>query len=158
MAVKLAASFGAEVTVLSRSPGKKADAQKLGAQEFVLTSGDNALAPLANHYDAIVDTISAKHDINSALGCLKRDGTLILVGASPQTLDLSPFPLIFGRRKVMGSLVGGIPETQKMLDHCGTHNITSDIEMTTPDKINEAYERTLKGDVKYRFVIDCTKF
>ena len=158
MAVKLAASFGAEVTMLSRSPGKKADAQKLGAHDFVLTSADNALAPLANRFDAIVDTISAKHDINGPLGCLKRDGTLILVGASPETLDLSPFPLIFGRRKVMGSLVGGIPETQEMLDHCGKHGITSDIELTTPDKINEAFARTVKGDVKYRFVIDCTKF
>jgi alcohol dehydrogenase (NADP+) len=158
MAVKLAASFGAEVTVLSRSPGKKADAQKLGAHDFVLTRDDNALAPLAGRFNAIVDTISAKHDINGALGCLKRDGTLVLVGASPQTLDLSPFPLIFGRRKVMGSLVGGIPETQEMLDHCGKHGITSEIEMTTPDKINDAYERTLKGDVKYRFVIDCSKF
>jgi len=158
MAVKLAASFGAEVTMLSRSPGKKIDAQRLGAHEFVLTSGEGALAPLANRYDAIVDTISAKHDINGPLGCLKRDGTLILVGASPQALDLSPFPLIFGRRKVMGSLVGGIPETQEMLDHCGAHGITSDIELTTPDGINQAYERTLKGDVKYRFVIDCAKF
>jgi alcohol dehydrogenase (NADP+) len=158
MAVKLAASFGAEVTMLSRSPGKKADAQRLGAHDFVLTTGDNALAPLAGRFDVIVDTISAKHDINGPLGCLKRDGTLILVGASPQTLDLSPFPLIFGRRKVMGSLVGGIPETQEMLDHCGKHGIVSDIELTTPDKINQAYERTLKGDVKYRFVIDCSKF
>jgi alcohol dehydrogenase (NADP+) len=158
MAVKLAASFGAEGTMLSRSPAKKADAHKLGAHEFVLTSGDNALASLASRFDTIVDTISAKHDINGPLGCLKRDGTLILVGASPQTLDLSAFALIFGRRKVMGSLVGGIPETQEMLVHCGKHGITSDIEMTTPEQINEAYERTLKGDVKYRFVIDCTKF
>lgn len=158
MAVKLAASFGAEVTMLSRSPSKKADAQKLGAHDFVLTTGDNPWAPLAGRYDVIVDTVSAKHDINGPLGCLKRDGTLILVGASPQTLDLSPFPLIFGRRKVMGSLVGGIPETQEMLDHCGKHGIVSDIEMTTPDQINQAYERTLKGDVKYRFVIDCARF
>ncbi len=158
MAVKLAASFGAEVTMLSRSPSKKADAQKLGAHDFVLTSGNSALAPLAGRFDVIVDTISAKHDINGPLGCLKRDGTFVLVGGSPQTLDLSPFPLIFGRRKVMGSLVGGIPETQEMLDHCGKHGIVSDIEMTTPEKINEAYERTLKGDVKYRFVIDCSRF
>ena len=158
MAVKLAASFGAEVTVLSRSPGKQADAKRLGAHDFVLTTGENPLAKLVNRYDAIVDTISAKHDINGPLGCLKRDGTLILVGASPVPLDLSAFPLILGRRKVMGSLVGGLPETQEMLNHCGTHNILSDIEMTTPEKINEAYERTLKGDVKYRFVIDCSKF
>jgi alcohol dehydrogenase (NADP+) len=158
MAVKLAASFGAEVTMLSRSPGKKADAKKLGAHEFVLTTEEGAMGKLANRFDAIIDTISAKHDINGPLSCLKRDGTLILVGAPPQPLDLSSFALILARRKVMGSFVGGIPETQEMLDHCGKHNITSDIEMTTPAKINEAYERTLKGDVKYRFVIDCSAF
>jgi uncharacterized zinc-type alcohol dehydrogenase-like protein len=158
MAVKLAASFGAEVTVLSRSADKQADAKKLGAHEFILTNTDGALNKLANRYDAIVDTISAKHDINGPLNCLKRDGTLVLLGAPPETLDLSAFALIFGRRKVMGSLVGGIRETQEMLDHCGAHGITSDIEMTTPDRINEAFERTLKGDVKYRFVIDCSKF
>lgn len=158
MAVKLAASFGAEVTVLSRSRGKEADARRLGAQDFVLTGGEHGFAPLANRFDAIVDTISAKHDINGPLGCLKRDGTLILVGASPETLDLSPFPLIFGRRRIMGSLVGGIRETQEMLHHCGQHGITSDIELVTPDQINQAFERTIKGDVKYRFVIDCSKF
>ncbi len=158
MAVKLAASMGAEVTMLSRSPDKKADAKKLGAHEFILTSGEGALNKLANRFDAIIDTVSAKHDINGPIGCLKREGTLVLVGAPPQTLDLSSFALIFGRRKVMGSLVGGIPETQQMLDHCAKHGITSDIEMTTPARINEAFERTLKGDVKYRFVIDCGKF
>jgi uncharacterized zinc-type alcohol dehydrogenase-like protein len=157
MAVKLAASFGAEVTVFSRTPDKQVDAKKLGAHEFILTS-DNALAKLNNRYDAIIDTISAKHDINGPLSCLRRDGTLVLLGAPPEPLLLSSFALIFGRRKVIGSLVGGIRETQEMLDHCGAHGITSDIEMTTPDKINEAFERTLKGDVKYRFVVDCTKF
>jgi uncharacterized zinc-type alcohol dehydrogenase-like protein len=158
MGVKLAASFGAEVTVLSRSADKQADAKKLGAHEFVLTNSEGALTKLANRYDAILDTISAKHDINGPLGCLKRDGTLMIVGASPEPLDLSVFPLIFGRRKVTSSLVGGIPETQEMLDHCGKHGITSDIELTTPEGINAAFERTLKGQVKYRFVIDCTKF
>ena len=158
MGVKLAASFGAEVTVFSRSPRKEADAKALGAHEFVLTSTAGALDTLAGRYDAILDTISAKHDLNGALNCLKPEGTLILVGASPETLDLSPFPLIFGNRRIMGSLVGGIPETQEMLDHCGEHGITSEIEMITPDQINAAYERTLKGDVKYRFVIDCSKF
>ncbi|MDB4983777.1 MAG: hydroxyacid dehydrogenase [Myxococcales bacterium] len=158
MAVKLAASFGAEVTMLSRTPDKKADAKKLGAHEFVLTSGEGALAKLANRYDVIIDTVSAKHDINSLLGCIKRDGTLVLVGAPPEPLELSSFALIFGRRKVMGSLVGGIPETQEMLNHCGKHGITSDIEMTTPAGINAAYERAVKGDVKYRFVIDCAGF
>ncbi len=156
MGVKLAASFGAEVTVLSHSPKKKADAKRLGAHEFVLTSAPGALEALANRYDVILDTISAKHDINGPLNCLKPHGTLILVGAAPETLDLSPFPLILGNRTIMGSLVGGIPETQEMLDHCGTHGITSDIELIAPDRINEAFERTLNGDVKYRFVIDCT--
>jgi uncharacterized zinc-type alcohol dehydrogenase-like protein len=158
MAVKLAASMGAEVTMLSRSPDKQADAKKLGAHEFVLTTGEGALRKLANRYDVIIDTISAKHDINGPLNCLKREGTMVLVGAPPHPLDLSSFALIMGRRKVMGSLVGGIPETQEMLDHCGKHGITSDIEMTTPAHINDAYERTMKGDVKYRFVIDCGKF
>lgn len=158
MAVKLAASFGAEVTVLSHSASKKADAKKLGAHEFILTNAEGALTPLANRYDAIIDTISAKHDVNGPLSCLKRDGTLVLLGAPPETLDLSAFALIFARRKIMGSLVGGIRETQEMLDHCGAHGITSEIEMTTPDAINEAFERTMKGDVKYRFVIDCAKF
>lgn len=158
MGVKLAASFGAEVTVLSGSSHKEADAKRLGAHESVLTKTDGALKTLANRYDAILDTISAKHDINGPLNCLKPQGTLILVGAAPESLDLSAFPLILGNRRIMGSLVGGIPGTQEMLDHCGRHGITSDIEMTTPDQINRAYERTVKGDVKYRFVIDCAEF
>ena len=158
MGVKLAASFGAEVTVFSRSPDKEADAKRLGAQEFVLTSKEGALQKLASRYDAILDTIAAKHDLNGPLNCLKQEGTLILVGASPEKLEFTPLPLIFGHRKIMGSLVGGIPETQAMLDHCGRHGITSDIEMIVPKQINEAYERTLQGDVKYRFVIDCSKF
>jgi uncharacterized zinc-type alcohol dehydrogenase-like protein len=158
MGVKLAASFGAEVTVFSRSPHKQADAKRLGAHEFVITSREGALDKLAGRYDAILDTISAKHDLNGPLNCLKTDGTLILVGAAPEKLEFGPMPLIFGHRKIMGSLVGGIPETQEMLDHCAKHGITSDIEMITPNQINEAFERTLKGDVKYRFVIDCAKF
>jgi uncharacterized zinc-type alcohol dehydrogenase-like protein len=158
MGVKLAASFGAEVTVLSRSPEKEADARRLGAHEFVLTNTPAALEALANRYDAVLDTISAKHDIAAALNSLKTHGTLILVGASPEPLDLVAFPLIFGNRTISGSLVGGIPETQEMLDHCGKHGITSDIEMIGPDQINDAFKRTVAGDVKYRFVIDCTKF
>lgn len=158
MGVKLAASFGAEVTVFSRSPGKETDAKRLGAHEFVVTSREGALDKLAGRYDAILDTISAKHDLTGPLNCLKTDGTLILVGAAPEKLEFGPMPLIFGHRKIMGSLVGGIPETQEMLDHCGKHGIASDIEMIAPDQINEAYERTVKGDVKYRFVIDCSKF
>lgn len=158
MGVKLAASFGADVTVLSRSPGKQADAVKLGAHEFVLATSEGALAKLAGRYDAILDTISAKHDINGALNCLKPKGTLILVGAPPEALEVNAFALIFGKRRIMGSLIGGLPETQEMLDHCGAHAITSDVETITPGQINEAFERTLKGDVKYRFVIDCKQF
>ena len=156
--VKLAASFGAEVTVLSRSPHKEADARRLGAHDFALTRDAAEFAKLANRFDYILDTVSAKHDIASTLACLRRDGALLLVGASPEPLDLPVFPLIFGRRSVRGSLIGGLKETQEMLDHCGKHGITSDIEVSTPAHINEAYERTLKADVKYRFVIDCSKF
>ncbi|MEQ1857394.1 MAG: NAD(P)-dependent alcohol dehydrogenase, partial [Longimicrobiales bacterium] len=158
MGVKLAASFGAEVTVLSHSASKKADAERLGAHDFVLTSGKGALAPLAGRFDVILDTISAEHDVNGPLNCLKRDGTLIMVGASPTPIPLATFPLIRGRRSIMGSLVGGLPETQEMLDHCGKHGITSDIEQITPAQINGAFDRAVRGDVKYRFVIDCTKF
>jgi alcohol dehydrogenase (NADP+) len=158
MGVKLAASFGAEVTVLSHSPSKAADAQRLGAHDFVLTSGTDTLTPLAGRFDVILDTVSAEHDLNGYLNCLKRDGTLILVGASPVPFPIAAFPLIFGRRRLMGSLVGGLPQTQEMLDHCGKHGITSDIERITPAQINEAYDRAMRGAVKYRFVIDCTKF
>ena len=158
MGVKLAASFGAEVTVFSRSPEKKADARRLGAHDFVLTSTAGALDALVGRYDAILDTISAKHEITPVLNCLKAHGSLILVGASPEPLEFSALPLIFANRTIVGSLVGGIPETQEMLDHCGAHGITSDIEMVNPDQINEAFGRTTRGDVKYRFVIDCTKF
>ena len=158
MGVKLAASFGAEVTVWSRSPEKEADARRLGATEFVLTSTPGALEALAGRYDAILDTISARHDLSLALNALKPHGTLIMVGASPEGVEFNPYPLLFGGRKIVGSLVGGIPETQEMLDHCGKHGIVSDIEMITPDQINVAFDRTNRGDVKYRFVIDCTKF
>lgn len=157
MGVKLAASFGAEVTVLSRSKHKQADAERLGASKFLLTSDSTAVEKHMGYFDVILDTVSAPHDLGQALSMLKREGTLILVGASERPLDLAPFPLIFARRKIMGSLIGGLPETQEMLNHCGKHNIVSDIELISPDKINEAYERVLKSDVKYRFVIDCTK-
>lgn len=158
MAVKLGASFGAEVTVLSRSPEKEADARKLGAHEFVLTSKAGALDALANRYDAVVDTVSAKHDLTPAINALKPGGSLLLLGAAAEPLEFSPLPLLFGGKRIVGSLVGNIADTQVMLDHCGRHNIVSDIELITPNQINEAYERTLKGDVKYRFVIDCSKF
>jgi uncharacterized zinc-type alcohol dehydrogenase-like protein len=158
MGVKLAASFGAEVTVLSHSAAKAADAKRLGAHDFVLTSEADALGAQAGRFDVILDTVSAEHDLNGYFNCLKRDGTLIMVGASPVPFPVAVFPLIFGRRSLMGSLVGGLPQTQEMLDHCGKHGITSDIERIAPAQINEAYDRAVRGAVKYRFVIDCTQF
>jgi uncharacterized zinc-type alcohol dehydrogenase-like protein len=158
MGVKLAASLGAEVTVFSRSSDKEADARRLGAHDFVLTNTGAALDALAGRYDAILDTVSAKHDLTPAVTWLKPHGSLILLGASPEPLEFSALPLIFGNRKIVGSLVGGIPETQEMFDHCGEHGITSDVEVIRPDQINMAFERTLRGDVKYRFVIDWTTF
>jgi alcohol dehydrogenase (NADP+) len=158
MGVKIAASFGAEVTVLSHSPHKQKDAQRLGAHNFVLTSDKDQVAKYANYFDFILDTVSAPHNLDQALGMIRRQGTLIMVGASDKPLALNVFPLIFSRRKLMGSLIGGLPETQEMLDHCGKHNIVSDIELINANKINEAYERTMKSDVKYRFVIDCASF
>lgn len=157
MGVKLAASFGAEVTVLSRSAGKQADAKKLGAHDFILTTDKEAVAQKANYFDYILDTVSAPHDLNQAFSMIKREGTLILVGASDKPIPFMPFGIIMNRRRMLGSLIGGIPETQEMLDHCGQHNIVSEIELIHPEKINEAYERTIKSDVKYRFVIDCKK-
>jgi uncharacterized zinc-type alcohol dehydrogenase-like protein len=154
MAVKLAASMGAEVTVLSRSQSKAKDAADLGAAHFKLTSDKDTMASLANSFDFILDTVSAQHDYNEYLALLKTDGVMIIVGAPAEPTPVSAFPFILGRRSLVGSLVGGIKETQEMLDYCAEHNITSDVEVISIDKINEAYERTLAGDVHYRFVID----
>lgn len=154
MAVKLAASMGAEVTMLSRSPSKEKDAQELGAHHFELTTNPENMQKLANTFDFIVDTVSAEHDYNEYLALLRTDGVMILLGVPPTPSQVPAFPLIMGRRSLVGSLVGGIKETQEMLDYCAEHGITSDVEMINIDQINEAYERTLKADVKYRFVID----
>lgn len=154
MAVKLAASFGAEVTVLSRSSGKEADARRLGAHEFLNTTSDDQVKAAAASFDFIVDTVSAKHDYNLPINLLRTDGTLICVGAPPEPIVLEAFPLLFQRRRVVGSLIGGLPETQEMLDYCAQKNITADIELIRMDQINEAYGRMEKSDVKYRFVID----
>ncbi|NEU07892.1 NAD(P)-dependent alcohol dehydrogenase [Flavihumibacter sp. R14] len=154
MAVKLAVSMGAEVTVLSTSPSKEADAKSLGAQNFVVTKNKEAVDPIMNTLDFIIDTVSAQHDLNFYLQMLKRDGTLILLGVPPEAPQLSVFNLIGKRRRVAGSLIGGIKETQEMLDYCAEHQIMSDIEVIPIADINEAYERMMKGDVKYRFVID----
>jgi uncharacterized zinc-type alcohol dehydrogenase-like protein len=154
MAVKLGASLGAEVTMLSGSPSKEKDAKRLGAHQFALTSDEATMKKQKNYFDFIIDTVSATHDINSYLDLLKRDGTLILVGVPPKPLELHAFGVIPKRRRVAGSMIGGIRETQEMLDYCAEHNIVSDVEVIAIKDINTAYERMLKGDVRYRFVID----
>jgi uncharacterized zinc-type alcohol dehydrogenase-like protein len=154
MAVKFAASFGAEVTVLSTSPEKEADAKKLGAHHFVVTKDPAQMKAARNSFDFILNTISAQHDYNQYLSLLKRNGTMTVVGAPPQPSLVSAFSLIGGRKSLAGSPIGGIKETQEMLDYCAEHNIVCDVEMIDIEKINEAYERMLKNDVRYRFVID----
>ena len=154
MAVKIASSMGAEVTVLSRSISKEKDAQRLGAKHFKVTTSKETMQSLAASFDYIIDTVSAEHDYNEYLALLRTNGVMILLGVPPKPSDVQAFQLIGGRRSLVGSLVGGIKETQEMLDYCAEHNITSDVEMINIDQINEAYERTLKGDVHYRFVID----
>lgn len=154
MAVKFAASFGAEVTMLSTSPHKEKDAEHLGAHHFALTKDEEQVKELAGKFDFIVDTVSAEHDYNMYLQMLKTDGTLICLGAPPSPAQIAIFNLIFGRRKIGWSLIWWLPETQEMLDYCAEHDIVSDIELINMDYINEAYERMIKWDVKYRFVID----
>ena len=154
MAVKLAASFGAEVTMLSRSPSKEADARRLGAHRFCNTRDKSQLESLANYFDFIIDTVSAPHDYNMYLNLLATDGVQICVGVPPSAMEIVGFNLIGNSRAIAGSLIGGIPETQEMLDYCAEHGIVCDVEMIAISEINEAYERVLKSDVKYRFVID----
>jgi uncharacterized zinc-type alcohol dehydrogenase-like protein len=154
MAVKFAASFGADVTMLSGSPAKEADAKKLGAHHFALTSDTAKMKSLANHFDFILNTVSAPHDYSTYLRLLKTNGTMIVVGVPPRPAAIPAFDLIMKRRSIIGSLIGGIKETQEMLDYCAEHGITSDVEVINADYINTAYERMLKGDVRYRFVID----
>ena len=154
MGVKLAASLGAEVTVFSTSPGKQADAQRLGAKHFVVTRDPAALEPLARSLDFVLDTVSAPHDYNAFLSLLRPRGTMVVVGVPPTPTPVAAMPLILGNRRLAGSLIGGTRETQEMLDFCGQHGITSDVEVIPVHKVNEAYERTLKADVRYRFVLD----
>ncbi len=154
MAVKFAASFGAEVTMLSSSPSKEADAKKLGAHHFVLTSDAKQLDQVKNKFDVILNTVSAPHEYATYLDLLAVNGTMIVVGAPPKPSEVPAFNLIMKRRSIIGSLIGGIAETQEMLDYCAEHNIVSDVEVIDISYINEAYERMLKNDVKYRFVID----
>lgn len=156
MAVKFAKAFGAQVVLFTTSPGKVADGLRLGAHAVVVSTDAAQMAAQAGSFDFILDAVSAAHDISAYLNLLKRDGHLVLVGAPEKPLAVAAFPLIFRRRSFSGSLIGGLPETQEMLDFCGQHNITSDIELIRMDQINTAYERMLKSDVKYRFVIDMT--
>ena len=154
MAVKFAASFGAEVTMLSTSKSKEADAKKLGAHKFVLTSNVENLKSVKGYFDFIIDTVSAPHDYNLYLSLLKTDGVHICVGVPPTPAEINGFSLLAGRKSLAGSTIGGIPETQEMLDYFASHNIVSDVEVINIKDINNAYERMLKGDVHYRFVID----
>ncbi|HEY5996430.1 MAG TPA: NAD(P)-dependent alcohol dehydrogenase [Candidatus Deferrimicrobiaceae bacterium] len=154
MGVKFAHALGAHVVVFTTSPGKKEDALRLGADEAVLSRNADEMGKHAGSFDFILDAVSADHDINAYLQLLRRDGNITLVGAPAKPLAVAAFGLIFGRRSLSGSLIGGIRETQEMLDYCGKHNITSDVEVIPIQKVNEAYERLLKSDVKYRFSID----
>jgi uncharacterized zinc-type alcohol dehydrogenase-like protein len=154
MAVKLAASMGAEVTVLSTSQSKEGDAHRLGAHGFVVSKDPKSLEAQANRFDFILDSVSAPHDPNAYLNLLRRDGVMVLVGAPAKPLEVEPFSLIPKRRKLAGSVIGGIRETQEMLDYCAQKGITSDVEVIPIQQVEEAYERALTGNVRYRFVID----
>ena len=154
MAVKFARAFGAHVVVFTTSPSKKEDAFRLGADEVVVSRNAGEMKKHAGSFDFILDAVSAEHDINAYLNLLGRDGNLTLVGAPAKPLAVVAFSLIMGRRSLSGSNIGGIAETQEMLDFCGEHNITADVEVIPIQKVNEAYERLLKSDVKYRFSID----
>jgi uncharacterized zinc-type alcohol dehydrogenase-like protein len=154
MGVKFGAALGAEVTVISTSAAKSKDAARLGAHDFLLSTDADAVARSAGTFDFILDTVSAEHDLNQTLQLIKRDGTLVLVGVPPQAPQIHPFSLIPRRRAVAGSMIGGIRETQEMLDFCAERGIVSDVEVIEMAQINQAYERMTKGDVRYRFVID----
>lgn len=154
MAVKLAVSMGAEVTMLSHTAAKEADAKKLGAHKFVLTTDAEQIKSVTGYFDFILDTVSAEHDYNFYLSLLRTNGTMVCVGVPPVPATIPAMNLIFGRKSFAGSLIGGIPETQEMLNYCAENNIVSDVEVIAMKDINEAYERMLKGDVRYRFVID----
>ena len=157
MAVKFAVSFGTEVTVLSGSPTKRESALALGAHHFVLTTNEGERKAVASSFDFLIDTVSGKHDYNRYLGLLKKDGTMIVLGVPPETPQLAAFQFIAKRRKIAGSLIGSIAETQEMLDYCAEKNIKAEVEVIAPDYINKAFERTLEGDVHYRFVIDMAR-
>lgn len=154
MGVKFVRAFGAHVVVFTTSPNKKEDALRLGAHEVIISTNPEEMQKHAGSFDFILDTISAEHDINAYINMLGLGGNITLVGAPEKPLAVAAFALIFGRKSVSGSLIGGIKETQEMLDFCGEHNITADVEVIPIQKVNEAYERLVKSDVKYRFSID----
>ena len=154
MGLKLAKAMGAEVTLFSRSPGKEADARRLGADHIVISTDPAQMAAVAARFDLIIDTVPYVHDVNPYVPTLATDGTLVMVGYLGPLEDFNTGPLVFSRKALAGSLIGGIAETQEMLDFCGEHDIVSDIEVIRIQDINEAYDRLLKADVKYRFVID----
>jgi uncharacterized zinc-type alcohol dehydrogenase-like protein len=154
MGVKFARAFGAHVVVFTTSASKREDAMRLGAHEVVLSRNLDEMKRHAGSFDFILDAVAAEHDINAYINLLARDGNITMVGAPEKPLSVAVFGLIFGRRSFSGSPIGGIAETQEMLDFCGQHNITADVEVIPIQKINEAYERMVKSDVKYRFSID----
>lgn len=154
MGVKIAHALGAHVVVFTTSPGKKEDAQRLGANEIVVSKNTDEMQKHVESFDFILDTVSADHDVNAYLNLLRRDGNLTIVGAPAKPLGVAAFSLIMRRRSFSGSNIGGVAETQEMLDFCGKHNIVADVEVIPVQKVNEAYERLLKSDVKYRFSID----
>ena len=154
MAVKFASAFGAKVTVLSGSPNKQRDAKRMGAADFVLTSDTDKTQRLSNRFDFIVDTVSAEHDLDFYLSLLRTNGVMICVGLPSGEEQLSPFNLVVGRRSIAGSLIGGLPETQEMLNYCGRNAMAADVEVIPIQQVNHAYNRMLRSDVRYRFVID----
>ncbi|HQZ81794.1 MAG TPA: NAD(P)-dependent alcohol dehydrogenase [Pyrinomonadaceae bacterium] len=154
MGVKIAKAMGAEVTIFSTSPSKEADAKALGADHFVVSTDPANFAPLTGTFNMILDTVSADHDVNPYLNLLGVGGAMVVVGVPPSPNQIHALSLIFGNKTLSGSLIGGIPETQEMLDFCAAHNIVSDVEVIGPERIPEAYDRTIKADVRYRFVID----
>jgi uncharacterized zinc-type alcohol dehydrogenase-like protein len=154
MGVKLAASLGAEVTVLSTSSSKKSDSLRLGAHNFVLTTDDAQSKAVDNQFDFVLNTLSATHDYNTYLAMLKTGGTMVCVGLPSEPIQVPAMNIVFTRKCIAGSLIGGLPETQEMLDYCAAHSITADVEVIPVQQVNAAYERMLKNDVKYRFVID----
>ena len=154
MGVKFAHALGAHVVLFTTSPNKKDDALRLGADEVVISRNADEMAKHAGSFDFIIDCVSAPHDINALLNLLRLNGTLCLVGLPDQPVSISPFAIITNRRSFAGSMIGGMTQTQEMLDYCAEKNIVSDIELTSYENLSEAYERVIKGDVKYRFVLD----